>query len=274
MSSPLRLSYYEPRDSFVGRLDPRTKLLYLVWAFAMIVVFSHPLYQSAALAALAAAVWLGRLSPWSVIKAGRFGVFAGLASWALWIAFLPDEGQALFRVLGRPVTDLGVLVGLSVLLRITSVLFAFLVVAMTTSARDLTAGLFQLRVSVVFAMVVSLILRLIPQLQAEHAAIVAAQQSRAAEFERGNPVARLRRHTAYVIPLAVRALKIVSELSIALESRAFDPYARRTFVRAARLGAADKVVLAVLGLSLAAGLGLRLAGFGAVAEGLLLGRGQ
>ena len=171
----IRLSYFERGDSFVGRLDPRTKLLYVLWVFGMIMVFSHPLYQSFTMLTLLAAALLGGLSLWAVVKAGRFGIYVGLASWVLWIIFLGDEGSALAHVRRWAVTDAGVLVGLSVALRITSVLFAFLIVAMTTPPRDLTTGLYQLRVSVVFAMAVSIILRLIPQLQAEHATIVEAR---------------------------------------------------------------------------------------------------
>jgi energy-coupling factor transport system permease protein len=272
--SSLRLSYFERGDSFVGRLDPRTKLLYILWVFAMIMVFSHPLYQSFAMLTLAAAAWLGRLSLGSLLRAGRIGLYVGLASWALWIIFLSDEGRALFHLWRWPVTDLGVLVGLSVALRITSILFAFLIAAMTTPPRDLTTGLYQLRISVVFAMAVSIILRLIPQLQAEHAIIVEAQKSRAAEFEKGNLITQFRKRTAYIIPLALRSLKIVSDLGVAMESRAFDPYAKRTFVRESRLSLADKALLIAMVVTLVAGIGLRLAGLGGVAEGMLVGRGQ
>jgi energy-coupling factor transport system permease protein len=233
----------------------------------MIMVFTHPLYQTVTAATLLAALGLGGLSPWAVARAGRFGLYVAAASWLLWIIFLPDEGRALFHVLGRPATDAGVLTGLSVALRIASVLFAFLIVAMTTPPRDLSAGLYQLRVPVVFAMVVSIILRLIPQLQAEHAIIVEAQKSRATEFESGGLAARFRKHTAYIIPLALRALKIVSELSIAMEARAFDPYARRTFVRASALGRADWIILTCLGLALAAGIVLRVYGVGGLGSG-------
>jgi hypothetical protein len=45
-------------------------------------------------------------------------------------------------------------------------------------------------------------------------------------------------------------------------------------VRASRMAAADRVLLIAMGLTLIAGLGLRLAGLGGVAEGMLVGRGQ
>jgi energy-coupling factor transport system permease protein len=270
----IRISYYEGNVSFLSRLDPRTKLLYILWVFGMIMVFSHPLYQTITVVTLLIAVALGGLSLWSVVKAGRFGIYVGLASWLLWIVFLADQGTPLTRLWRFPVTDTGVLVGLSVALRVTSVLFAFLIVAMTTPTRDITTGLYQLRVPVVFAMVISIILRLIPQLQAEHATIVEAQKSRATEFDKGGLLARFRKHTTYIIPLVLRALKIVSNLSVAMESRAFDPYVKRTFVREMTFRPIDKALLIGMATIVVAGIVLRLSGHGGVATGMLVGLGQ
>jgi energy-coupling factor transport system permease protein len=268
----IRISYYAGNQSFVSRLDARTKLLYIGWVFVMIVVFSHPLYQAFTLATLLAAVALGRLSAWAVIKAGRFGIYVGLASWLLWIVFLRDQGAPLLWLGPLVVTDQGALVGLAVAMRITLVLFAFLVVAMTTPNRELIAGLQGLRVPLVFAMAIGIVLRLIPQFQAEHASIVEAQQSRATEFERGGLFQRLRKRTAYVIPLSLRALKIASDLSVAMDSRAFDPYAPRTVMRAARRTRADRFILGLLGAAAVAGVLLRLLGYGGVAGGMGLGQ--
>jgi energy-coupling factor transport system permease protein len=258
----------------VARLDPRTKLLYILWVFAMIMVFSHPLYQAFTMGTLLLAAWGGGLSLWEVIKAGRFGVYVGLVSWILWILFLQDEGQPLFHFWVITVTNVGVLVGLSVALRITSILFAFLIVAMTTSTPDIIAGLYSLRVPLVFAIVIGIILRLIPQLQAEHTTIVEAQKSRATEFDKGGLLTRFRKHSSYVIPLSLRALKIVSDLSLAMESRAFDPYAERTFMHRPRYAAIDKLLLTAMLLALVAGIAMRIAGYGGIVAGMMVGRGQ
>lgn len=263
----IRLSYFEGGGSFLARLDARTKLLYILWVFVMIMVFTDPLYQSFTMLTLLLAVFAGGLSLLKVISNGRFGVYVGLASWALWIIFLSDEGNTLFHISGLAVTDFGILKGLAVALRITSVLFAFLIVAMTTPTRQIISGLYGLRVSVVFSMVVGIILRLIPQFQAEHVNIIEAQKSRATEFDKGSLLARSQKHTTYIIPLTLRALKIVSDLSIAMESRAYDPYAPRTFVSQTRLHTADKIIIASMGLTLAASILLRLAGIGGLGSG-------
>lgn len=268
----IRVSFYEGGDSFVTRLNARTKLLYVLWVFSMIMVFSHPLYQSFTMFTILLAVFAGGLSLISVIKAGKFGIIVGLVSWVLWIIFMRDEGSALFSIRGWAVTDVGVLMGLSVALRVTSVLFAFLIVAMTTPTRDIITGLYGLRVSVVFSMAIGIILRLIPQFQSEHGTIVEAQKSRATEFDKGGLITRFRKHTSYIIPLSLRALKIVSDLSIAMESRAFDPYAKRTFVRQRPMRTVDKIIVVVMLLIIVGGIIMRIFGLGGVAGGMFVGQ--
>lgn len=269
----IRLSFYEGNESFLSRLDPRTKLTYILWVFCMIMVLTDPAYQSFTMITLLLAIFAANLSLLKVISAGKFGVYVGVASWVLWIIFLVNQGSPLFTVLGRSVTDYGVLKGLSVALRIMSVLFAFLIVAMATPTRQIISGLYGMKVSVVFSMVVGIVLRLIPQFQAEHANIIEAQKSRATEFEKGGLITRFRKHTSYIIPLSLRALKIVSDLSIAMESRAFDPYFKRTFVAQTSLTRTDKILLGLMALTLAGSILLRVLGYGGLELGTL-GTGQ
>ena len=261
----IRTSYYEGNVSFMSRLNPRTKLIYILWVFAMIMVFTDPIYQSFIILTLVIAAYVGNLSPKKVFSYGKFGIYVGVLSWVLWIIFLHDEGTPVFYIINWPVTDYGILKGLSVALRITSVLFAFLIVAMTTPTREIITGLYQLRISMVFSMVVGVVLRLIPQFQAEHGIIIEAQKSRATEFDRGGLITRFRKHTAYIIPLSLRALKIVSDLSVAMESRAFDPYRPRTFVLARKLNRMDQILMALMAVTLVASIVLRIMGYGGLA---------
>ena len=93
--------------------------------------------------------------------------------------FSPHQGTVLFSVGIWSVTVPGVFNGLSVAARIAAILLAFLVVFKSTSTREVMTALYRLRVSVPFAMVIGITLRLIPQMQAEHATILEAQRSRA-----------------------------------------------------------------------------------------------
>lgn len=243
-------------------LDPRTKLLFLLWVFAMVSVLSHPLILFLVFVVTFVAVFASHLSPWSLIKDVKVGLFVSAASWLLWLIFLRHQGDVLFSIGSWHVTEPGVFNGASVAIRIVAILLAFLVVFKTTTNRAVMTALYRLHVSVPFAMVVGITLRLIPQLKAEHAIIVEAQRSRAVEFETGGLVSRMRKHTAYIIPLVLRTLKITSDLSLALETRAFDPYAPRTFSEELGFRAADWILLTLMALTFAASIVARIAGFG------------
>jgi len=244
------------------RLDPRTKLLFSLWVFVTVSVLSHPLLLFLVFVVTLVAVLASHLSPWTLIKDVRIGLFVSAASWLLWLIFLRHQGDVLFSIGSWHITEPGFFNGASVAIRIVAILLAFLVVFKTTTNRAVMTALYRLHVSVPFAMVVGITLRLIPQLKAEHAIIVEAQRSRAVEFEKGGLISRMQKHTAYIIPLVLRTLKITSDLSLALETRAFDPYAQRTFSEDLEFRAADWIVLALMALTLAAGIGARVAGFG------------
>ncbi|MGH7744606.1 MAG: energy-coupling factor transporter transmembrane component T family protein, partial [Candidatus Dormibacteria bacterium] len=243
-------------------LDPRVKILYLIWVFLMMCVLMHPVILLAILLVTVGAVYAGRLSLWNLMKTARFGLFVAIASWVLWIVFLRSQGAVLISLGPLQVTEPGVMNGWSVAARIAGILFAFLVVFQTTANREVMTALYRLRVSVPFAMVIGIILRLIPQLRAEHATILEAQRSRAVEFNRGNLFARMRKHIAYIVPLILRALKITSDLSIAMEARGFDPYARRTFSEVLEIDARDVALIVLMAITLLAAVCARIAGFG------------
>ncbi|SMB89817.1 Cobalt transport protein [Thermanaeromonas toyohensis ToBE] len=267
----IRVDFFQGGNSLVTRLDPRTKLLYVAWIFIMIIVFSHPLYQALTFCTILAMIIAGRLSWRQVFRSGRLGIYVGLFSWLLWMIFLHNTGRPLAKIplLPWPITDLGFTYGLGVAFRIFSLFFAFIVVAMTTSPRDLIAGLYYLRLPFAFSFVIGIILRLIPHFLAEHATIVEAQKSRACEFDKGGLWTRFKKHTAYVIPLCLRSLKIVSDMSVAMESRAFDPNRPRTLINRPAFQTIDYILLAVMAVWLITAVTLRLHGYGGVIPGLL-----
>jgi|GEM_PF-1324347 len=242
--------------------DPRVKILYLVWVFLMVSVMMHPLLLLLIFLLTVATACASGLSLWVLVKSARFGLFIAAASWILWIFFLRSQGVVLFSVGALKVTEPGVFNGWSVASRIAAILLAFVVVFKTTSNRKVMTALYRLHVSVPFAMVIGITLRLIPQLQAEYATILEAQRSRAVEFDKGGLLARMRKHIAYIIPLILRALKITSDLSLAMESRAFDPYARRTFSEMFEFDSRDVAVVIFMGVTLLTAIIARVSGFG------------
>jgi energy-coupling factor transport system permease protein len=244
--------------------DPRVKVLYVLWIFVIVSFVADPRILSVVLLVTVGAVFAARLSLWELVKSARFGFFVALASFLLWVLFLRERGPALLHLGWFCVTAAGLANGWSVAARIAAILLSCLLVFRTTSTRALMTALYRLRVSVPFAMVVGIVLRLIPQLRAEHATIVEAQRSRGVQFNTGGLLSRMRKHTAYLVPLVLRALKITSDLSLAMEARAFDPYAPRTFSQNLQFDAIDYLLMGLMGILLVVAGAARIYGFGAM----------
>jgi energy-coupling factor transport system permease protein len=257
-------AYSSAQVSTNHRTDPRVKVLYVLWIFAMVSFIADPRILSAVLLVTIGSVFTARLSLWELMKSARFGFFVAIASFLLWILFLRERGPALLHLGWFRVTVAGLANGWSVAARIAAILLSCLVVFRTTKTREVMTALYRLRVSVPFAMVVGIVLRLIPQLRAEHATIVEAQCSRGVEFNTGSLLSRMRKHMAYLVPLVLRALKITSDLSLAMEARAFDPYAARTFSQNLQFDSADYLLLSVMGILLVAAIAARIYGYGAM----------
>lgn len=251
-----------PRGAAGLGVDPRVRILYLAWVFLLVSILAHPLWLTLVWLVTLAVALASRLPVRGLVKAGRLGWYIAGVSWLLWMLALRRQGLPLVAIGPWQVTAPGVFNGLSVAARIAAILLAFLVVFQSTPTRHVMTALHRLRVSVPFAMVIGITLRLIPQLRAEHATILEAQRSRAVEFDGGSVVARLHKHTAYVIPLVLRALKITADLSLAMEARAFDPYARRTFSIPLVFRRSDVAWLVLMALALIAAIAARATGPG------------
>jgi len=246
------------------RTDPRVKVLYVLWIFVLVSFVADPRILSAVLLLTICAVFAARLSLLELVRSARFGFFVALASFLLWILFLRERGPALLQLGWFRITAAGLANGWSIAARIAAILLSCFVVFRTTSTREVMTALYRLRVSVPFAMVVGIVLRLIPQLRAEHATIIEAQRSRGVEFNSGGLLSRMRKHMAYLVPLVLRALKITSDLSLAMEARAFDPYAPRTFSRNLQFDSADYLLLGLMAILLVAAVAARFYGVGAM----------
>jgi energy-coupling factor transport system permease protein len=246
------------------RTDPRVKVLYVLWIFAIVSFVSDPRVLSVVLLLTVGTVLAARLSLWELVKSARFGFLVALASFLLWVLFLRERGPALLHLHRFCITAAGLANGWSVAARIAAILLSCLVVFRTTRTRELMTALYRLRLSVPFAMVVGIVLRLIPQLRAEHATIVEAQRSRGVEFNTGGLLSRMRKHTAYLVPLVLRALKITSDLSLAMEARGFDPYAPRTFSQDLQFDLTDHLLTGLMGVLLVIAVAARIRGFGAM----------
>lgn len=211
------------------RLDPRAKLAFTVVLCVLAVAI--PRLESLAVVAVALVLlvaageglglreWLGFLSAFRVLLPVIFGlnlVFYGGGS-VLWRA----------PVVPLAVTDGGLYTSALIAGRLVVIAGVAAWFAATTDAEAFEVALVRLRVPWTVAFVVSLTVRLVPELRDRFRTIEEAQRSRGLAVS-GGPIRRVRARMPMFIPFFVSVIEYGYELSDALVVRDFDASRRRT----------------------------------------------
>jgi energy-coupling factor transport system permease protein len=266
---PVGYSIYVERPSYIHqRLDPRTKLAALGAVFVLALAFNHP----AVLGALILLVLLiGRLAEISwrsmapFLAGSVWFIVLGILIWPLYV----HGGAPLFALAGQTITTDGLLFGLAMGLRVALMVTAAGVWMMTTSPQKLTVGLLHLGLPYKAGIAMTAAIRFVPLLNAERATIAEAQQARALDLRRGNPLRRAVKSVAIIGPLFIRAIDVAQGLALAMDARGFGARDGRTSIIALRLTATDRAIMvALLGASILA-IVLRVLGIGLITRNYL-----
>ncbi len=213
MLKDITLGQYFPGDSFIHRLDPRTKILGMAAYIAVIFCIKG---------------------------------FAGYGILAVFTLFLTG-GRTLWKWGFLTVTYEGLRLAVFMVLRLFFLVFGTSLLTLTTSPIALTDGLEYLmsplkRIGVPaheLAMMMTIALRFVPTLLEETDKIIKAQTARGADFETGNVIRRAKAMIPILIPLFVSAFRRADELATAMECRCYRGGEGRTRLRELKMGAVD-----------------------------------
>ena len=256
MLKNITLGQYFPGDSFIHRLDPRTKILATIALIAIVFVsqgFSGFLLIAAfvLLCALSTRIHLKFL-----IRGLKPLFFIILFTFVLNL-FFQTGGNELVHAGFIRITDTGLRMASFMALRLILLVVSSQLLTLTTSPISLTDGLeslFRPLQAVRFpaheiAMMMSIALRFIPTLMDEADKIMKAQKARGANFETGSLVARAKAMVPLLVPLFVGAFRRAEELALAMDARCYRGGAGRTRMRQLKFGLIDALAaLAVLAL--------------------------
>lgn len=266
---PVGYSLYRDTSSVVHRrLDPRTKMLWLLVLFGVALCFNHPIVLGAVAGVLLYVARLARLR-WSDIRG-----FVLLSLWLIvlsvvvWPAYIHD-GEVLFRVGPVDVTGPGLLFGLAMGLRISIMVLASAIWMLTTSPQRITAGLLAIGMPYKAGLALSSTIRFIPLMNAERTTILEAQRARGLDLSRGNPVRRAFKAAPVLVPLFSRAFLTAQNLTVAMDARGFGAGKRRTSIVQLEFSRLDRVLCVVAVVVLAVSVTLRILGIGVLIRGTL-----
>jgi len=264
----MNLFLYLDHDTWIHRLDPRTKIAATLIGFALCLCFNHPLYVAAISLGV---VWTARSAKalrnfWKLRLILLLLFFFSLVLWPFFA-----KGPAPFWSWGPlALSKASILYGAAMGLRLATFVAIGLTFLSTTRNEELTHGLIRMGLPYPVAFALSTALRLVPTFAGAGATIVQAQVSRGLDLESGSLLRRAGKFIPLAVPLFIYAIRHTNLLAMALESRGFDPESKRTFYYELRVRRIDYVVFAllilVLGVLLYLRLGLHL---GAVIPGRL-----
>ena len=245
------LTVVEKGNSFIYRLDPRTKLLLLLSIGIIAISLDKPEHLLLLSIFLLLACLLARfeLNKYKVISLivliGLWGMVLSQAMfYRQWprtviLTIIPRD----FPVLGWLTGGLylykeGFLYGLAQGLRFATMIASGLLIAWTTEPRDLLLGLVRLKVPYGMAFMFITSVRFLPVLVSEFSTVIAVQRLRGAD------TVKLGRHTLrsainILTPVLARSVKRAATLGASCESRAFNPNLPRTYLRELRYSRVD-----------------------------------
>ena len=241
----LALGRYAPYNSFVHRLDPRSKLLALV--LLMVAVFYG--YSTQVMTFVMGGLLL--LIIFILLLVSHISLrqlFSSLK--ALWIMIIillvinvlvPPLGatRVAFSFGTYPVFWESILQSAKIILRLVMMLALTLILTATTKPLDLTYALewHMTPLKLIkfptheIAMTISIALRFIPTLLDETMRIMNAQASRGVDFEHGKIKEKITAILSLIVPLFMSAFQRSEELANAMEARGYNPRGKRTRYR-------------------------------------------
>ena len=258
----MKIFGYLEVDSFIHKLDPRTKIAGLFIVSGLLFVFNHPVYVFTlfcfALILSAVAGISGRILrlmiPLSLIA---------IVSTIAWPFYLTG-GTPLYTLGGFTLTYESLNYGIAMGLRWAGAIVIGMIFLSTTKADDFYAAMVLMKLPYSFAFVISLTYRLVPTFIGTGVEIKEAQISRGLDLSSGNILSRLHKWMVLAVPLFMNAIHQTNRMTIPLESRAFGSKIVRTFYRQYKMKTRDSAVLIFTSLLLLLCIFLRSSGFGVI----------
>ena len=227
MIKDITLGQFFPGNSVIHKLDPRMKLILVVFYIVILFVMKSALSYLLATMFTLTLMILSKISFKTYFKGLKplliIVIITGI------INLFYGKGDPLVQFWVFKITADGILNASKMILRIALLVISTAMLTYTTSPVLLTGGLEQLlsplkviKVPVhEFSMMITIALRFIPTLTEETDKIISAQKVRGADFESGNLLKRVKAIVPIIIPLFISSFRRADELAVAMECRCY-----------------------------------------------------
>lgn len=260
MLKDITLGQYFPGNSVIHRLDPRTKLLFLIVYIVALFMAVNWISYGIMLAFLVTVIAISSIPVKSIFRGMKpliiILVFTGILN-----IFFTEGDKLLLDVWKIQIYQEGLIRAAFMTLRIMMLITGTFLLTYTTSPIALTDGLEALlrplkviRIPVhELSMMMCIALRFIPTLIEETDKIISAQKARGADFETGGLLKKAKALIPILVPLFISAFRRADELATAMECRCYQGDKGRTKMKLLRLRRRDYLSF-LIGTVLLAGI--------------------
>ena len=250
MLKDITLGQYFPGNTIIHRLDPRTKLIWVVIFIAALFTARDYVSYALMIAVTVGLVAVSGVRPRNLLRGMKPLIFI-ICFTGILNLFYTRGGTTLFEWWIFTVTTAGIKRAVLMVIRIMMLICGTLLLTYTTSPMALTDGfeilfgpLKKIRVPIhEMSMMMSMALRFIPTLIEETDKIMSAQRARGADFDTGRLLERAKAMLPLLVPLFVSAFRRADELAVAMESRYYHGGEGRTRMKQLRLVRRDYLAL-------------------------------
>ena len=237
---------YTARDTFLHRLDPRVKILAVLFLSLLGFIMTNLIPLFTLLCFIVLLLYLTRSTFSKAYFALKFVLRLMVLITVLWPLF-DQSGTPVLATLGPiKITEPAIWRGLTSAIRIGCLATVWYILMFTTTQRDLVRALVKMGLRYDFGLALAISLRFIPTFGFTIESIKDAQRARGLEFDKGSIIRRSRNYIAVLIPAVVYALRTAETLSLSLQSRAYGARKDRTYMQEIRMRNSDLVSLVIV----------------------------
>lgn len=240
------LGQYMPLDSVVHKMDPRSKIMIMLFLMVAIFIPAGVLGYVIIGIFILLSLYLSKLNIKYALRTMKPMLW--MMAFLLVINLLVIKtGTPLFSINGFTIYSDAVNQTLYIVVRLMLMVIITTVLTATTKPLDLTLGIEKLlkpfeKIGVpahIIAMMISIALRFIPTLIEETQRIMNAQASRGVDLENGSIKEKIMAILSLIVPLFVSAFDRADQLANAMEARGYDPSRKRTRYKVLKMQTMD-----------------------------------
>lgn len=231
----IALGRYIPLNSPIHKLDPRIKIMSMIFLMASIFIVNSFPGHAFMYVILIATILASKLTFKFILKSMKPMMFM-LIFLSILNIFAIKQGHVILTLGSFKVYDQAIFSTLFVVSRLVLMIMVTTLLTATTPPLDLTLGIEDLLKPFVkigvpaheIAMMISIALRFIPTLIEDTQKIMNAQASRGVDLDEGKIIEKINGVVSMIIPLFVTSYHRAEDLADAMEARGYYPGKTRT----------------------------------------------